>query len=320
VIILPVFQFEKTLTAKQDRIRVFEMNILICGGSGFLGSELTKSFLGDGHKVFVLTRGSHVPEGAQAVQWDAKTTGGWGHLINEMDIVIHLAGKSLSSWPWIAAKKQAFQDSRVIPGLLLAQAIREADSRPRLFVQTSGINYYGLRGALADESTPPANDFLAQLAVNWEDAAKSVEEVGVRRIVLRSAVVLGKGGLLPLMALPIRLFFGGPLGSGKQATPWIHINDWVGAVRHLIAQENARGAYNLIAPTPTSNADFNKALAEALHRPYWFPVPAFLLRNVLGEMSVLILEGRFSSPKRLIESGYEYQFSRLKEALTDLLA
>lgn len=295
------------------------MNILICGGSGFLGSALTKSFLADSHNVFILTRGSRVPQGAQAVKWDAKTTAGWGQLMNEMDIVIHLAGKSLSTWPWTAANKQAFHDSRITPGLVLAQAIREATHRPGIFLQTSGINYYGLRGDLADESTPPADDFLAQLAVQWEDATKPLDDLGVRRLILRSAVVLGEGGLLGLMALPIRLFAGGPLGSGKQAMPWIHVNDWVGAARHLIADENARGAYNLIAPTPTSNAEFNKALAEVLHRPYWFPTPSFLLRNVLGEMSVLILEGRFSTPKRLLESGYEYQFPRLKEALLDLL-
>lgn len=296
------------------------MNVLICGGTGFLGRALTKSLTADSHKVFVLTRGSRVPEGAQAVTWDAKTTSGWGHLVNEMDVVIHLAGKSLSTFPWTRANKQAFHDSRIGLGLLLAQAIREADSRPSLFVQTSGIGYYGLHGEPADESTPHGDDYLAQLAVQWEDATKSLDDLGVRRILLRTAPVLGKGGLLPLMSLPVRMFFGGPLGSGKQALPWIHINDWVGAARHLIADENARGAYNLIAPEPTSNAEFNKILAKVLCRPYWFPTPAFLLRNVLGEMSVTVLEGRFATPKRLLESGYVYQFPRLKEALVDLLA
>ena len=295
------------------------MKVMIAGGSGFLGRALTKSLLADGHQVFILTRGTRIPEGAQAVQWDAKTTNGWGHLVNEMDVMIHLAGKSLASWPWTAATKQAFHDSRIIPGLVLAQSIQQATHRPSIFVQASGINHYGLRGDLADESTQPGDDFLAQLTVKWEDATRSVEELGVRRVVIRSAVVLGKGdGLLGLMALPIRLFAGGPLGSGKQAMPWIHINDWVGGVRHLINNEHARGAYNLIAPTPTSNADFNRILAGVLHRPYWFPTPAFLLRTLLGEMSVLIVEGRYSKPKRLIESGFKFQFEGPREALTDL--
>lgn len=296
------------------------MKFMIAGGSGFLGQALTRSLLADGHQVYILTRGTGVISGAQAVQWDAKTTNGWRHLVNEMDVMIHLAGKSLSSWPWTAATKQAFHDSRIIPGLLLARSIQEATHRPSIFVQASGINHYGLSGDIADESTPPGDDFLAQLTVKWEDATKSVEELGVRRVVIRTAVVLGKGdGLLGLMALPIRLFAGGPLGSGKQAIPWIHVNDWVGGVRHLIASENARGAYNLIAPTPTSNAEFNRILANVIHRPYWFPTPAFLLRTLLGEMSVLILEGRFAQPKRLTESGYRYQFLGPREALVDLV-
>jgi len=297
------------------------MNVMIAGGSGFLGHALTKSLLADAHKIFILTRGPHTQEGTQAIHWDAKTTGGWGHLVNEMDVIIHLAGKTLASWPWTASTKRAFHDSRFFPGLALAQAILEADQRPGIFIQQSGINHYGLRGDLADESTPPADDFLALLTVQWENATKSVEELGVRRVVIRSAVVLDKkGGLMPLMALPVKLFVGGPLGGGKFAMPWIHIKDWVGAVRHLIENENARGVYNLIAPTPTSSADFNRVLANILHRPYWFPTPAFLLRTLLGEMSVLVVEGRFAQPKRLIESGYRFQFEGPREALFDLFS
>lgn len=295
------------------------MKALLSGGTGFLGRNLARSLIQDGHQVYILTRDDHVLPGAQAVQWDARTTTGWGHIVNEMDVVIHLAGKSLSSWPWTSATKQALYDSRVLSGLALAEAIQKATRRPGVFIQQSGINYYGLRGDLADESTPPAKDFLAQLTVKWEAATQSLVKIGVRRVVIRSAVVLGKGeGLMPLMALPVQLFVGGPLGSGKQAMPWIHVKDWVGAVRHLIETKNAQGAYNVIAPTPTSNADFNRTLAEVLHRPYWFPVPAFLLRNLLGEMNVLVLEGRFAQPKRLTESGYQFQFAAAREAFLDL--
>jgi uncharacterized protein len=215
--------------------------------------------------------------------------------------------------------QNAFHDSRVFPGLALAQAILEATKRPGIFIQQSGINHYGLHGDPADESTPPADDFLAQLTVQWENATKSVEKLGVRRVVLRSAVVLDKkGGLMPLMALPVKMFIGGPLGGGKFAMPWIHIDDWVGAVRYLIDDENARGVYNLISPKPTSSEDFNRTLAQVLHRPYWFPTPAFLLRTLLGEMSVLIIGGRFAQPKRLVESGYKFQFEDAREAFVDL--
>ena len=296
------------------------MKIMIAGGSGFLGGSLAKSLLKDGHQVFILTRGSPVSAGAQAVQWDARTTAGWGQLVNGMDGIIHLAGRSLSSWPWTAATKQDFYDSRILPGEALARAVQEASRRPGFFIQSSGINHYGLHGDTADEATPAGNDFLAQLTVQWEEATRPVEELGVRRIVIRTSVVLGRGeGILPLMSLPVRLFAGGPLGDGKFCMPWIHVNDWVGAVRFLIDQTDARGAYNLIAPAQTSNAGFMRALAEALHRPYWFPTPAFLLRAVLGEMSVLIVEGRYAQPKRLIEAGYRFQFADAREALADLL-
>lgn len=295
------------------------MKILISGGAGFLGRNLTQSFRADGHQVLILTRGSNVARGASAVRWDAKTTSGWEHLVNEVDVVIHLAGKSLASWPWTSATKRAFENSRILPGLALVEAVQKAKRRPKVFIQQSGINHYGLRGDLADESTPAAADFLAQLTVKWEDATKPVEALGLRRVILRSAVVLGKGGgLLPLMALPIQLFVGGPLGKGLQAMSWIHMKDWIGAVRYLIDDENARGPYNLIAPLPTSNAEFNRALAEVLHRPCSFRVPPFLIRIFLGELSVLILEGRFAEARRLREAGYQFQFPESREAFLDL--
>jgi uncharacterized protein (TIGR01777 family) len=295
------------------------VKILISGGTGFLGRNLTRSFIQDGHQVYILTRGDHVPAHAQALQWDAKTTTGWGHLVNEMDVVIHLAGKSLASWPWTSSTKQAFLDSRLSSALALVEAIRTASRRPGIFIQQSGINHYGLHGELADESTPPADDFLAQLTVQWENATQPLEELGIRRVVIRSAVVLAKTeGLMPLMAMPMHLFLGGPAGSGGQAMPWIHIKDWVRAVRYLIENKNARGAYNLIAHTSISNSEFNQTLAEVLHRPCWLSIPAFLMRNLLGEMNVLILEGRAAKPKRLIDAGYQFQFSAPREAFRDL--
>ena len=295
------------------------MNIMIAGGSGLLGTALTQSLLEDGHKVFILSRANSTQSNVQIVKWDGRTTEGWGRLVNEMDVVINLTGRSTADWPWTAAKKKSFEDSRILPGLVLAQAIREATHRPSLFVQVSGISYYGLHGNLADEATPPGDDFLAQLAVRWEDTTKSVEELGVRRIILRTPPVLIRENIiLILIALPVQLFVGGTLGSGKQPFPWIHFKDWVGAVRHLMVNENTHGAYNLLAPVQTTLSEFTRQLAKILHRPYWFPIPAFLMRNVLGEMSVLILEGRFSQPKRLLESGYQFQFPGPREALIDL--
>jgi len=296
------------------------MKVLIAGGSGFIGTALKNSLLQDSHEVLVLTRGRS--RSASQVYWDGKTMNGWGHLINDMDAVVNLTGFGLEHWPWTRKQKQKFIDSRVIPGLALVSAIQNASRRPSVFLQSSGINRYGLRGeGLADESTRAADDFLAQLTVKWEAATQPVEELGVRRVVTRSAVVLArKGGLFPLMTLLVRLFFGGKLGNGTQAMPWIHLKDEISAIKFLLENENARGAYNLIAPATTSNADFMRGIANVLHRPFWFHVPKFLLKLVLGEMSVLITEGRYSQPRRLLEQGFQFKFPQLAEALGDIFS
>ncbi|MGZ9235422.1 MAG: TIGR01777 family oxidoreductase [Anaerolineales bacterium] len=295
------------------------MKVLIAGGSGFLGSALRTSLIKDQHDIFILTRraSTHPRE----VRWDGKTTNGWGHVVNEMDAIVNLTGFGLEHWPWTRKQKQKFVDSRVLPGLALVAAIEKASRRPEVFLQTSGINRYGLRGeGIADEHTPPADDFLAQLTVKWEDATKPVEEFGIRRVIARNAVVLARNdGLFSLMALAPRLFFGGRFGDGKQAMPWIHLVDQTNALRFLLTHENAHGPFNLISPQQTSNAEFMQAVTKTLRRPYWFHVPRFLLRIVLGEMSVLLTEGRYSQPKRLIELGFQFQFDKLKNAMEDLL-
>jgi uncharacterized protein (TIGR01777 family) len=238
-----------------------------------------------------------------------------------MDAVVHLTGWGLEHWPWTKRQKEKFINSRVVPGRALVSAIQKASRRPPVFVQTSGINYYGLRGeGIADESTMPAGDYLARLTVQWEDATKSTEELGVRRVITRNAVVLdGRRGLFPLMALPMKLLFGGKFGSGEQMTPWIHLTDYARAVLFLMEEKSAFGPYNLIAPNPVTNAEFMHTIAQVLHRPYWFHVSSFLLQLVLGEMSLLLTEGRASGPKRLIELGFAFRFGNLREAMEDVL-
>jgi uncharacterized protein (TIGR01777 family) len=294
------------------------MKILIAGGAGFIGTALGKLLVQDHHEVFVLTR--RTPRHSGQIQWDGKTAQGWGHRMNEMDAVVNLTGFGLEHWPWTRRQKQKFIDSRVLPGLALVSAIQVTKQRPKVFLQGSGINHYGLRGeGLADEATPAAGDFLAQLTVKWEAATQPVEGLGVRRIVCRSAVVLArKGGLFPLMALPVRLFVGGRFGDGSQAMPWIHLCDEVRAMKFLLEKEGAQGSYNLIAPSPVSNEKFMQAIARKLHRPYWLHLPRTLWRLVLGEMSVLITEGRYSQPKRLLEEGFQFEFQTIEKALEDI--
>jgi uncharacterized protein (TIGR01777 family) len=298
------------------------MRILITGGTGFLGRSLARAFLGDGHQVTVLARHqprTRVPGEWRFRAWDGRTPAGWGEIINETDVVINLAGRSLSSWPWSRRMKREFRDSRLQAGHAVMQAIGEAGHRPQVLVQSSGINYYGLHGDMAAESTLPGDDFLARLAVDWEESTRPVETMGVRRVVTRSAVVIARrGGLLPLMSLSARLFAGGPMAGGRQALPWIHVQDEVGAVRFLVERQDAQGNFNLVAPQPTSNAEVMCALARALHRPYWFPMPALLLRLVVGEMSVLVAEGRYSTPARLLELGYDFRFARIEDAFSQI--
>lgn len=296
------------------------MRILIAGGSGFLGTALRNYLLHNSHEVFVLTRGAS--RGRTQIHWDGKTEHGWGDLVNEMDAVVNLTGYGLNHWPWTRRMKQKFVDSRVLPGRALVSAIQSAERRPKVFLQISGINYYGLRGeGVADEFTPAADDFAAQLAAKTENTTRPVGELGVRYIIARNGIVLaGRGGLFPLMTLPARLFFGGKLGDGSQAMPWIHLADQVRATNFLLETEDARGPYNLISPSPTSSAEFLRAIARTLHRPFWFHIPKFLLRIVLGEMNVFVTEGRYSQPKRLLEQGFEFQFPQIQDALRNIFS
>jgi uncharacterized protein (TIGR01777 family) len=295
------------------------MNILIAGGSGFLGTALTARLARYNHRVFILTR--QAPRSDQQIRWDVNSTGTWVQRLNEMDAVVNVTGFGLEHWPWTQRQKQRFIDSRVVPGRALAEAFEKSSRRPGIFIQTSGINRYGLRGdGIADESNPPADDYLAQLTVHWENATQPIEALGVRRIITRNAVVLARhGGQFPLMALPVRLFFGGKLGDGRNALNWIHLDDYTRALQFLLEHDWASGPFNLIAPALTSGEEFMRTVARVVHRPFWFHLPKWMLRIPLGEMSVLLTEGRRAQPKRLSELGFQFEFGDLEDALKDLL-
>ena len=298
------------------------MKALITGGTGLIGHALAKSHLADGNKVWILTRSPEraaLPLGCVAVGWDGRTAQGWAPLVNEMDAVVNLAGANTAAWPWTEKRKQSFWNSRVWAGQAVAEAIRLAKKRPAVLVQMSGIGHYGLRGEVANESTSPANDFSARLTVAWELSSQPVEELGVRRAVVRTAPVLTRDNIImKLMELPMRLFVGGRLGAGTQTFPWIHLADEIRAIRFLLTEERARGPFNLVAPESTSNAEFTRSLAKQLKRPYWFHIPALPMRLILGEMSNLVLEGRPAQPQRLLEAGFQFTHPTLQSALDEL--
>jgi uncharacterized protein (TIGR01777 family) len=300
------------------------MRILIAGGTGMIGMALTESFLADGHQVWVLTRNpprARLLQGVTALGWNGWNTVGWGEVVSQMDAVVNLVGEPLSRWPWTPARKQRFWSSRVQGGKALAMAIQAAKPRPRVLIQASGVNYYGPHGLEpVTEADKPGEDFLAQLCLEWEASTQSVEKLGVRRVIIRSAIVLSaKDGILPIMLLPVQLFAGGPLGKGQQGLAWIHLADEVAVIRFLLENPDARGPYNLTAPVQVSNAQFITMVARVLRRPYWLPVRAFMLRLVLGEMATLVLDGVYLRPGRLQEAGFKFRFDSLEGALRNLL-
>jgi len=301
------------------------MRLLITGGTGMIGTALSRSLLAEGNQVCVLTRNpgaARLPEGVRAIGWDGRTSLGWEKVLSQVDAVVNLIGERLSKWPWTKRQRQRFFDSRVEGGRALVGAIQAASPRPQVLIQASGVNYYGPLGPTpVTEAQSPGNDFLADVCRAWEGSTEPVEELGVRRIIIRSAIVLSaQVGILPIMLFPVKLFLGGPLGGGRQGLPWIHLEDEVNAIRFLLENQSANGPYNLTAPVPISSAEFMRVAAKQLHRPYWLPIPAFMLRFVLGGMSTLVLDGAYLLPGRLHELGFDFRFRTAQAALSDLLA
>lgn len=299
------------------------MDVIIAGGSGLIGRALAQDLLRSGFRVGILTRRpdqASLPPGAEAVGWDGQSARGWEEKLAQAGAVVNLVGENIGGGLWTSERKRKILDSRVQAGQALVQAISQVKERPGVLVQASAVGYYGPHANEdLDETAPAGKDYLARVAVDWENSTRAVEDLGVRRVVARTGLVLApRGGILERFLLPMRLFAGGPLGSGRQWVSWIHMRDQVAALRFLIDTPAAAGAYNLTAPQPATNADFIRALARAVHRPYWLPAPAFALKMVLGEMSTLVLDGQKVLPARLLAEGYRFQFSELRSAFEDL--
>ncbi len=302
------------------------MRVIITGGSGLLGRALTADLVSDGHEVIVLSRDPQrvtgMPAGVRVERWDGRTVEGWGHLADGADAIVNLAGENIAAGRWTAERKQRIRQSRIDAGRAVVQAVERAARKPRVVVQASAVGYYGPRGdEEVVEETPPGDDFLARVAVDWEDSTAPVEAMGVRRAIIRTGVVLSTaGGALPRMLLPFKLFVGGPLGNGRQWFPWIHIADEIGAIRFLIENEEAAGPFNLAAPHPVTNAEFSRALGRVLKQPALFPVPAPALRLLFGEMATVLLDGQRAVPRRLQTLSFSFRYAEVEAALRDLLA
>ncbi len=309
------------------------MRVIITGGTGLIGRALADSLAKDSHEVIILSRRPgrpvSLPEGVRMQYWDGKTADNWGDLVNEAGAIVNLAGEPIASFKvmelltsrWTPARRRKILESRRDAGRAVVEAVRRAKKKPGVVIQSSAVGYYGPRGdEIITEQAEAGDDFLARVCQEWEDSTEAVEKAGVRRAIIRTGLVLSdKGGVLPIQMLPFRLFLGGPIGSGKQVYPWIHLDDEIAAIRYLIDDRNAEGAFNLSAPNPATNAEFGRVLGKVMGRPAAFPTPGLPLRLALGEMASLVLEGQRAVPQRLLEVGFEFKFTDLEAALTDLL-
>ena len=309
------------------------MKVLIAGATGFIGGHLTKALVDRGDVVVVLTRDrdkarqrfADLPhDKIEIAQWDGQTASGWLHQLEQSDAVINLTGANIGEGRWTNARKRDLLDSRIRPAKAFVAAIREAKQKPKVLVQASGIGIYPSTNngdGPVDESSKPGTGFIAELAQQWEHAAEEVASLGVRLVVIRTGVVLAvDGGALPKMLPPFKAGIGGPIGTGHQPMPWIHIDDEIGAILHALDNAAVEGPVNLVAPGLVEQRLFARELGKALHRPAVLPTPGFVLKLTFGEMAEeLLLRGQKARPKKLEQTGYQFKYPRLDDALKQIL-
>lgn len=287
------------------------MQILVTGGTGFIGSRLCARLLAEGHHPIVLTRrpGRNPQPGIRSVATLDE--------VGPVQAVVNLAGEPLMDGRWSDARKQALRDSRIGTTQALLAWIAALPERPRVLVSGSAIGWYGPRDSTPlDETTSPGHDFAAMLCRQWEAEALKAEDLGVRTCVLRTGIVLDRdGGALLKMLPPFRMGVGGPMGDGRQWMSWIHREDLVGMILWLLGNGQARGAYNGTAPGTVTNRVFATTLGEALHRPARLTTPAFALKVAFGEMAGLLLTGQNVQPVHALAEGFTFQYPSLPGAL-----
>ena len=301
------------------------MRIIITGGTGLIGKALSAALMTEGHEVIVLSRNpekvNNRPTGLRVEKWDGKTAAGWGQFVEGDTAIVNLAGEGIADGRWSKERKQRIRESRIQAGLAVQDAIRQATNKPKVLLQASAVGYYGPSGdEIITEESAQGNDFLAKVCHDWEASTVGVSQLGVRRSVLRTGVVLSlQGGALPKMVLPFKFFAGGPIGSGKQWLPWIHLADEVRAIQFLLNQENASGPFNLAAPNPVTNKEFGNVLGKVMGRPALLPTPGAAMKVLFGEMSTVLLDGQRAVPNRLQALGFTFTYPNLEAALRDFL-
>ncbi len=292
--------------------------ILVSGVSGPIGTALLPSLKTRGYEITRLVRGQVV--GQNQIPWDPGKPIA-SESVSGFDAVIHLAGESIVG-RWTEAKKQKIRNSRVAGTTTLAAALAQAKEKPRVFICSSAIGYYGDRGGdVLTERSAPGTGFLPEVCREWEAATQAALDAGIRTVQMRTGVVLSpKGGALGKMLTPFKMGAGGKIGDGQQWMSWIDVQDMVGAIHHILKSDLLQGPVNMVAPEPVTNEEFTKTLATVLSRPAIFPVPAFVVKLAFGEMGETVLLGsQRVEPAQLVTSGYSFRFSTVRASLENIL-
>ena len=295
--------------------------ILITGGSGMIGSRLSQMLAVKGYKVIWLSRKRNIKAEIPRYRWDYRKGEIDTEVLEQANIVVHLAGSNLGDDSWTKNKKQKIVESRILTTKLLLETYKSLNIQPDVFISASAVGYYGMYtddSIFTEEDQPARNDFLSRTCQKWESAAfQFQEELGVRVIALRTSFVISKDSdAFKKMILPTRFGLGAPMGNGKQFMNWIHINDLCNLYIKSIEDDSMSGIYNATAPEYTTNKEFMRTVANELKRPYMIPrIPSFLLKLTMGESSGMILEGSRVSPQKAIDSGFNFLYPTAKEAI-----
>lgn len=298
------------------------MKILLSGSTGLVGSALMPFLTTQGHQVTRLVRKAD-PNASNTIQWNPYDPNGLKpEQLEGFDAIVHLSGENIATSPWTASKRKKIMDSRVLSTQLLANTMAKLQNKPKVFVCASATGFYGETGTnTVDETSSKGQGFLADTCQAWENACQSARDAGIRVVNIRTGVVLSpNGGALQKMLPPFLMGGGGILGNGKQIWSWIGLDDLVGIFHHAITNNNLSGPVNAVTPNSVSNHEFTKTLGKVIHRPTIFPVPAIVLKTLLGEMADAILLGSCHvKPNKLIESGYTFRTPQLEDALKHML-
>jgi len=300
--------------------------IIITGATGSIGRRLVQELTARGDNVIVFTRNPEtakkkIVNASKYVKWNYERLDDWMIELNSADAVVHLAGANLGAKRWNEDYKKIAYDSRIISTRNLVEAIRQSERKPKTFICSSAVGIYGNRyDEVLDESSSVGDDFMASICKDWEKEAEKIEHFGIRRVSIRTGLVMQKDeGVLKKMLLPFKLFIGGPLGTGRQWFPWIHIDDIVDIYLHAIDNENVSGAINGASSKIVTMKDFAKTLGKVLRRPSLFPVPKLAMKIVAGEVAEYAVMSQRISVDKILNAGYKFKFENLEAALRDLL-